>query len=1065
MNEGISKFGQYLSLKIPTDGHAVVPETGVQMDGTHAFTLEAWVRLNGMGANISILKKKGVIEFGISHGKLFLCMGDDTPFYSSEDVKVVSARWNHVAMAYDGYILRFYINGEQCGKISTELYAQEVKSEYLIGSNLDGYMRLLRVYDTCLDGGMIKTCLFDVPEGVKPCADLDFTCNPPVDRSNPSRSITFEGRSRMIMLEPGLFLQSTAYAEPSQTDGINPGGRQIDPYTLQASIYVTGTQARQTIFVNGNHDMDAGIGMYLRYEPDDGGYRLCTLRGADVSAANKVVSKAIIPTDTWVNVATVYDGQSVRVYIDGKVDNTEDNVGPILMPLNKGSLLIGGMLESGRPTGTNTLQGYIRDIAVWDRALQDSEVEAYAGEIPDIDAPGLVELFDFTNEPFRGAKIGIPVALYDNACFKERITDATTAISEPPRKLRNKIKADSTQILKERQKLDIAALEKSVLSLCTAEMAGSMEELTHALGIKPGDDDMRKIAGRLKIITEEGYDMLLSVTHYMEGTDYVVVAHYRSGSEAVARYAVNEIDDCVLRIIEMLFLLIGGAITALFGLRVALSQKASDFILREIIPLAMTQALIGKGTDFKGSDVYELGHTLYNRGLLKPLVRLLVELGFWSMIRFLAKIVLTFMGIGWADTIASLIATAVSFTIKFIEYVKHCLPPPQIALHSVIFNHDLTRNDISALNLRCNANDLVQRPEWMNGGMINEPVAYAISTMNNVEIKARFLMIHILPFTVNVRAVAVLGNQLGNLGPVTVTLTPGTSGQVTFTINNAVIAGLTIGLHQCQWNWEYQVPGGAWTPMATTTHDIYLLANLPAGIWNQLPVANKYWPWTDFLRLTATWLTAVGVPQGTPLAPVFTRAIHLSGLTYSGMRYYIAIGMPNATFRLTLFITDYTAWVTPQVECSECASLLDLTTSLWEGVPLCCVYFNNPIVSTSFLRAIGGIGGWNTHDWAYHMIATNGTVPTANGDSVYDCCIQLDASDDPWRMGPAPLPPQDPIIPGEAAHPMICGALTVPMGAPYPYPANADYFNRLFDWNNANRGAMTQIHIRVNQLA
>lgn len=227
MNENTSKFDQYLSLKIPTDGYATVPDIGVQIDGNHTFSVVKWVRLSGIGTDISVLKEEGAFEFGISHGRLSLCMRDDIPFYSSGDVKVLSERWNHVAMTYDGYRLCFYINGERCGKISTTLCAQEVKSAFLIGTNLDGLMRILRGYDTCLDGGAIKTCLFDEPENVKPCADFDFTCNPPVDRCNLSQLISLEMRSRIVMLEPALCLQSTAYAEPSQADEINPGGRQI----------------------------------------------------------------------------------------------------------------------------------------------------------------------------------------------------------------------------------------------------------------------------------------------------------------------------------------------------------------------------------------------------------------------------------------------------------------------------------------------------------------------------------------------------------------------------------------------------------------------------------------------------------------------------------------------------------------------------------------------------------------------------------------------------------------------------------------------------------------------
>ncbi len=1042
-----SSYGQYIALKIPTDGCVSVQEAGMVMDGKHMFSIEAWIRLNGMGEGISILKKDGVFNFGVSHGKLYFRFGDLDVFQTSSKIKVNSEMWHHIAVTYDKSCLFFYVNGECAGKIAVVLSVSDTPSSYEIGFNLDGYIRFLKVYDSCLNDGDVKDAMF-TSATISPCAYFDFSCNPPVDRCRPSQRLDLMGGCRVCLLEPSLYLQSTAYAEPSLSEFINPGGKQIDAYTIQTSIFVTGNQSRQTIFVNGVHDMNAGMALYLRYEAEQKGYRLCSLRGADTNAENKLFSSSVIPTDEWVNVAARYDGQSSRIYINGILDAQEDNVGPILLPMTQGHLLVGGMLESGKTIGLNTMQGYIQRIDIWERALSADEIAEYADNPPFIDSEGLTDSFDFTSEPFRSTKLDIPISMNDLARFKERVTAVPENISEPIFFHREAIKANPELVSREREKLDIASLEKQVESLCTPEKLGSIENISRIIGRNVSDSDMAQMKDVLTRINEGKQDGLLAVTHYMEGVDYVIVAHYRSGSEAIARCRVDEIDDCVLRLIELLFILIGGAVSALFGIKTKLPQKAIDFIRLEILSLASVKAIISKGETLEGSDVYDLLHTLYVNGKLKPLLRLIVDLGFWSLIRFLAKAVLTFMGVGWADTIATLVATAVTFTLKFIDYVKHCIPLPSVTLESITFNHDTTRNDISALNIRKNRNTSVSRPEWMNAGNINEPVAYAIHRMNTVQgvqIKARFRMSFISPLTIRLRANAGVGNPLGDMGEIAVILFPGISREVSFYINPANIGNLAIGrIPDLEWYWDYKDPiSGVWKNIEVTSHDVYFLKDIPTHPWNQNSLENPLWPWSDFLEISSQWLPAIGVAQNATLAPFFTEGINACGMQYSGWRFYF-----DADFNLTSFINDYIRnHNRKMIECSECAALMKLSCSLWGGEDLSVIcFFNNSGVVTSVLQAIGSLQ-WKKYDWNYHVIATDGNVPTNQGDNVYDCCLHLDASNDPWSAAIAHIPVLPGVVTPPLIAPMTLGPFTQPTINP-PYNVITHYLDRLFDRSN-----------------
>lgn len=1048
-------YGQYIVLKIPTGGYVSAQDTGIIVDGKHPFSIETWIYLNGMGNDISLLKKQDVFNIGVSHGKLFFQYGNVEIYQLSSQVKISSGMWHHIAVTYDKSSLFFYINGEIVGKVATSISITENKFANLIGSNLDGYIRYLKTYDSCLDSDDVKDSMFfSSPKETSPCAHFDFATNPPIDRCHPSSTLELSNGCYSCLCEPSLFLQSTAYAQPSLSEHINPGGRQIDSYTIQVSVFITGNQSRQTIFVNGNHDLDAGIAMYLRYESEQKGYRLCSLRGADTNRENKLFSTAIIPTDEWVNLAVSYDGQSSRIYINGELDAQEDNVGPIILPMTKGNILIGGMLEGDMPIGLNTMQGYIRRVDIWSRALDKDEIKLFADDCPDIDAEGLVDYFDFTNEPFRSARLDIPVSLNDLACFQERISIVSEHISEPLFARYKTVKANPIMVLHEREKLDIMSLEKQVLSLCSLEKIGTIENISRIVGRDVSEIEMKRMATILERLNENKRDILLAVTHHLEGTDFVLVAHYSSGSEAIARCRIDEIDDCTLRIIELIFIIIGGAISALFGIKTTLSQKAIEFIRLEILTLPAISAIISKGMTLTSSDVYDCVHTLHTHGKLKALLRLIVDLGFWSLVRFLAKVVLTFMGIGWADTIASLVSTAVTFTLRFVEYVKSCVPPPSVTLESISFNHDKTRCDISALNLRQNNQNVISCPEWENGGRVNKPVAYAVNRMNNVVIKAQFRMSYISPLSISVRAIAAAGNPLGDLSTETVILFPGLSRELSFTING-VTANLPIGcIQNLQWNWEYQDPAsGNWNRITASSHKVYFLLDVPSIPWDQNAQDSSRWPWSDFLDVSSNWLPANGVLRNANLASLFTSGINHSGMKYSGMPQYLC---SDGSFFLNDFLINYNR--NPQqtfIECSECASLVKLSTSIWGFGNISMVYFNNNIngcscVNTSYLQGIGS-QQWETHQWRYHAIAKEGSSSVNPNDSVYDACIHLDISTDPWDILPYPV--YDPVIPG-GDHAMVLGQLTQTTMT-VPYTTNNEYFNRLFDYQSTNRTPLT----------
>jgi hypothetical protein len=97
------------------------------------------------------------------------------------------------------------------------------------------------------------------------------------------------------------------------------------------------------------------------------------------AAVISVASTAPIPIGTWVHVAFTYDGQTARVYQDGRSVAQLPYTGTF--PSSPNQLVIGN--NSNRRMLDQPLAGELDDIGVWNRALPLAEIQALArGEVP-----------------------------------------------------------------------------------------------------------------------------------------------------------------------------------------------------------------------------------------------------------------------------------------------------------------------------------------------------------------------------------------------------------------------------------------------------------------------------------------------------------------------------------------------------------------------------------------------------------------------------------------------------------------------------------------------------------
>lgn len=76
-----------------------------------------------------------------------------------------------------------------------------------------------------------------------------------------------------------------------------------------------------------------------------------------------------IPTGTWSHIAGVYDGQQMRVYLNGVLDGTFNTA--VAIPTNALTLRIGAASD-----GSSLFNGQIDEVELFNRALSQAEIQA-----------------------------------------------------------------------------------------------------------------------------------------------------------------------------------------------------------------------------------------------------------------------------------------------------------------------------------------------------------------------------------------------------------------------------------------------------------------------------------------------------------------------------------------------------------------------------------------------------------------------------------------------------------------------------------------------------------------
>jgi hypothetical protein len=119
----------------------------------------------------------------------------------------------------------------------------------------------------------------------------------------------------------------------------------------------------------------------LGTDPNGYAYIVVSPGGYD-AGAQSACSTSVLPLGQWTHVAGTYDGTSLRIYVNGVLENTT-TFGPQIFP-GTDDVGIGGTV-AGLPSGTAnyTFNGKIDEVAVYNRALSTQEIQTtcHAGSL------------------------------------------------------------------------------------------------------------------------------------------------------------------------------------------------------------------------------------------------------------------------------------------------------------------------------------------------------------------------------------------------------------------------------------------------------------------------------------------------------------------------------------------------------------------------------------------------------------------------------------------------------------------------------------------------------------
>jgi Ca2+-binding RTX toxin-like protein len=360
-----------------------IPDSN-ELDLTDEFTLEAWVRpdeANEWSAVITKDRGKEAVSYQMhAEGEKSAPVGYVENSGGQYGVTAGSSPipipvWTHLTMTYDGAKLRYYVNGVLKGTSSSGDPGVSGDPLFIGGDiswgeedSFKGRIDEVRIYDRALDAAEIEfdkaTPIKTSPRGPVAAYSFDEGTGTVAGDQTGNNDGTLEG-AEWARGRYGSALKFKGDEDECLTVPDSPELRMSEEFTLEAWVRLEGSDGSLPVIYK-----EHGEGWYFTYTLFPGAFEEGKHpEGAaayEAFSSNRVVGSEDLPTNAWSHLSMTFDGEELRLYVDGELVDSEESWGVIA---SEGKLRIGCA-----PKWEDGFTGRIDEVRIYDRALDAGEL-------------------------------------------------------------------------------------------------------------------------------------------------------------------------------------------------------------------------------------------------------------------------------------------------------------------------------------------------------------------------------------------------------------------------------------------------------------------------------------------------------------------------------------------------------------------------------------------------------------------------------------------------------------------------------------------------------------------
>jgi len=707
------------------------------------FTIIIDVNVQSNSNDIILFHATNFLTIGLSSNKAFMKIKDQEPIYLQlSNTEFLKTDWYTLAVSHKNGCLTLFSDKDEDNVVTCQANFPSIDDEDLnvsIGKGLNGYISYLAVYNEALSQESVFYIDSNKPqmtENINLWLSGDSTKITDESLYHENYRISHSENCEVVNI---TYCYKVAYGgslKPLNDINVNPGGEPVGAYSLSSKIYFVPTSYQIKFYIASNSDMenDSGMALYIEKDLADNEYYICSQRGQDLDSQNKLRAKLAKEFQhCWINVATVFNGVSLKIYLNGQLVAEDDASLPNTQYRKNGTLIIGDSIHTSSDIGNLNFLGYIQNLYVFNDALTDEEINnCIKSDVSDIQCA--VGIYSFINETVANEISGNIVSSFSNIGFvvAENLSDLVDA---------NTIKTEYSAII--RPHVSCKALTAEDIEKIN-EMWSSIKDNSTNVNIPIINQTINLPLKKLETAIQNlkvGDKLSYRVWSYEhEGKVHFACNCPFEGEKVIGSVDIGTYDDYTKWQIELALTIIIGAIGIIFSISCisTLSSNLTNYVAKNIITSLSFSKAIGLGLGINAADILTLICSIQQKGHLTQIIKMSFKVRFFTFLKIIAKLIALCLGWGWLVVLIEIGCLVVRIITVINQRPKREEELTVYVLKNTIFRFNPTEFSSSSAYIRKDALKEESIYEICGGVPMNTPILYFSKKLKKPVIKASF---------------------------------------------------------------------------------------------------------------------------------------------------------------------------------------------------------------------------------------------------------------------------------------------------------------------------------------